>query len=150
MGGTRRDTLLERAAPESKGWRHRRVRATRLGLEDWVQRQPFPKWWRLAGGSSGSMTVSTSNGERRSAAVDQITLHYSDGTTQSKGAPGGAPVPAQMFDPAVDGHIIQVDWDEIPRFPGSRTYLGGGYRFLLSGGKVITVDGESCKWRKGG
>ena len=75
--------------------------------------------------------------------VDQLTLHYSDGTTKIKGGPGGGPVPAQMFDPAVDGHIIQVEWDEMPH------YLGGGFRFHLSGGKVITVDGNACRWRQG-
>ena len=75
--------------------------------------------------------------------VDQLTLHYSDGTTKIKGGPGGGPVPAQMFDPAVDGHIIQVEWDEMP------DYLGGGFRFHLSGGKVITVDGNACRWRQG-
>ena len=75
--------------------------------------------------------------------VDQLTLHYSDGTTKIKGGPGGQPVPPQMFDPAVDGHIIQVEWDEMPH------YLGGGFRFHLSGGKVITVDGNACRWRQG-
>ena len=39
--------------------------------------------------------------------------------------------------------FIQVEWDEMPH------YLGGGFRFHLSGGKVITVDGEACRWRQG-
>ena len=80
---------------------------------------------------------------RAGGMVDQLTLHYSDGTTKIKGGPGGKPVPAQMFDPAVDGHIIQVEWDEMSQ------YMGGGYRFHLSGGKVITIDGDCCRWRKG-
>ena len=39
--------------------------------------------------------------------------------------------------------VVQVEWDEMPH------YLGGGFRFHLSGGKVITVDGEACRWRQG-
>ena len=95
----------------------------------------------LASDYSGRHIVGISG--RAGANVDQLTLHYSDGTTKTQGKPGGGDVPPQMFDPAVDGHIIMVEWDEMPH------YLGGGFRFHLSGGKVITLDGGECRWRQG-
>ena len=75
------------------------------------------------------------------ANVDQITLHYSDGTEKSHGSQGPNPR-THRFDPAVDGHIVMVQWDE------EQVYMGNGFKFFLSGGKVITVDGEGCNWRK--
>ena len=76
------------------------------------------------------------------ACVDQITLHYSDGTAKAHGRQGPNPRTHQI-DPAVDGHIVLVQWD------AHSEYLGLGFKFFLSGGKVITVDGEACRWRKG-
>ena len=73
------------------------------------------------------------------AAVDLITLHYSDGTTKSHGKSGGRQLPVQNFDPAVDGHIVLVQWDH------ANEYFGHGFKFFLSGGKVISVEGDACK-----
>ena len=85
--------------------------------------------------------------------VDQLTLHYSDGTSKTNGKAGGGPVAIQEFDPAVDGHIIKVEYD--PSFGGREAsspgpaFLGVGYRFHLSGGKVITVAGSASHFHGG-
>lgn len=82
--------------------------------------------------------------------VDQLTLHYSDGSSKTNGQAGGGPVPIQQWDPAVDGHITKVEYD--PSLAGeyhSAAFLGVGYRFHLSGGRVITVAGEASHFRGG-
>ena len=48
---------------------------------------------------------------RAGAYVDQLTLHYSDGSSKTNGQAGGSPVPIQQWDPAVDGHITKVEYD---------------------------------------
>ena len=61
----------------------------------------------------------------------------------------------QEFDPAVDGHIIKVEYD--PSFAGNGekgnmggpAFLGVGYRFHLSGGKIITIAGTASHMRGG-
>ena len=85
---------------------------------------------------------------RTAGFVHQLTLHYSDGSSKTNGEADGEPVPIQEFDPAVDGHITGMQYD--PSLPGGRedsspgpAFLGVGYRFHLSGGKVITLAGTA-------
>merc|ERR1711924_472275 len=86
---------------------------------------------------------------RTGGSVDQLTFHYSDGTTKSVGDPGGAPIETQTFDPAVEGHIVKVEWDPTGQLKdGGSTYLGRGYKFHLSGGRVIMIAGESSHWHQ--
>jgi len=84
---------------------------------------------------------------RTAGFVHQLTLHYSDGSSKTNGQADGSPVPIQEFDPAVDGHITKVEYD--PSLSGGNhgrgtaAYLGVGYRFHLSGGRVITIAGSA-------
>ena len=90
---------------------------------------------------------------RTAGFVHQLTLHYSDGSSKTNGQADGSPVPIQEFDPAVDGHITKVQYD--PSYAGREAsdggaaFLGVGYRFHLSGGKVITIAGTASHFMGG-
>ena len=82
--------------------------------------------------------------------VDQLTFHYSDGTTKSYGDPGGEPIETQTFDPAKEGHIVKVDVDffgkQNPNHMPAPVCCQRGYKFHLEGGRVIQIAGKTSSY----